>query len=205
MTTVTTWTPGIILASIDLSPEIVAAIQAQLTPAETVALTAWREAEARFMRTGTNIHGGPIGRWIGNPADAMHDVMEVVDARVHDGRPRWHGFDHKAVCLERDAFSCWMAHAGADDNHDPHHLADNFETLMTWAQKLIAGIETPPTTLLTCLAMAEVIVSRGVLAPVLDGATHYFAPDSISPPAWSQPPAVMTAERFGHRFFKGVK
>lgn len=203
MSTVTTWAPGIILASIDLSPVIVAAIQAQLTAPQTVALTAWAEARSRFIKTGVDASGRPLGSWMANPIDAMHDIIEVVDARVHDGRARWHGFDHKAVCLEPWAFSCWSAHAGADSNHDPRHLADNFEALMMRAQQLLAG-DTPADKLFGCLAIAESVVSKGILAPQLGGATHYFA-DWIPAPTWANPPAVMTAERFGHKFFRSVK
>lgn len=188
------WHPGVILAPVDLAPELVAAILAALSGPETVALTAWAEGRARLEH----------GLWRKNPPDAMHDIIEVIENRTKDGRPRWAGKDHKAICLEPWAFSCWSPHAGADDDHDPRHLADNFEALMDRTQRVLAG-ETQSDTLGACLAMAAAVLGGGVLAPQLGGATHYFATWMPAPPAWSAPPAEFVTERFGQRFYRGVR
>lgn len=174
-----------------------------LSPQETVALTAWAEARSRFVLKGHDKHG-VFGDWLTNPLDAMRDVIEVIDNRVKDGRARWKGRDHKGICLEPYAFSCWLPHNGGDSNHDPQHLADNYEALIGRAQRLLAG-ETPSDTLAGCLAFADATVAGTPILPaVLPGATHYYA-TWISPPTWCAPPAVFVAERFGHRFYRGVR
>lgn len=191
-TAVTTWHPGVILPREQLNPDLCVGIQLALSAAQTLALTCWAEARSRFVK-GTG--------WVSNPIDAMADIVNVVDNRVRD--PRWAKFGHKGTCLQRFQFSCWLPRAGADNDHDPQHLADNFEALMDRAQRLLAG-ETPTDKLLNCLALAEGAIG-GAMVDGLGAATHYYAHEAIAPPAWSLPPAAMTAERWGHRFFKGVK
>ena len=189
---ITTWMPGVILPADDLSPNIVAAIVDALSPAQTCALTMWAEARSRLVRG----HG-----WVSNPLDAMVDILTVILNRSHDSR--WQALGPKGVCLQPYQFSCWLPHAGADANHDPQHLADNFEALMCRAQQLLAG-EEPSAKLLGCLAAAEGALD-GALVDTLAGATHYYA-TWITPPTWVRPPAaVLVAERFGHRFYRAVR
>ena len=179
---VVTWHPGVILPRAQLNPDLCVGITLALSEAQTLALTCWAEARSRFVR-GTG--------WVPNPIDAMADIVNVVDNRVRD--PRWTKLGHKGVCLQRRQFSCWDTLGGPD----------NFYALMDRAQLLLAG-EDPTDKLLSCLALAEGAIG-GAMVDGLAAATHYYAHDAIDPPKWSLPPAVMTAERWGHRFFKGVK
>ena len=94
------WHPGIITEPIDLTSPIILAIKEALTPAQTVAVTMWREAEARFEG----------GRWVANPFSAMRDILNVIDNRATD--KRWRERGHKGVCLQRWAFSCWEPTGG---------------------------------------------------------------------------------------------
>ena len=77
---------------------------------------------------------------------------------------------------------------------------------MARAQRLIAG-EQPTDELDGCLAVAEGIVG-GTFADHLQGASHYYAPASMVPPgrvpAWVEG-ATLTAERWGHKFYRSVK
>lgn len=182
------WTPGTVLAPAALTPNAVQAILAALTPEQALAGTAWAEARAR-------LDGGV---WRANPPEAMHDVMDVVRNRAAD--PRWAHLGIKGVCLQPWAFSCWSPHAGADNDHDPQHLADNFEALLGRVQLLLAG-QAPTDALLACLAMAEAPALTG--SPV-DGATHYYATWLTAPPRWAAPPAQLVAERFCQRFYRHV-
>ena len=102
MSSVTAWHPGVILPLEQLTPEGVASIKVALSLAPTLGLTAYREAEARLE---------PGAGWVPNPIDAMQDVMCIVDNRTRD--PRWKSLTHKAVCLQKSQFSCWMRSGGA--------------------------------------------------------------------------------------------
>ncbi len=176
-----------------LPPEYAAVLSA-LSDAQVVAGTAWAEARARLEG----------GTWRTNPPEAMHDIADVIDRRVHDRR--WSRLGYRGVCLQPFAFSCWLPRAGADNDRDPQHLADNFQALMDRMRRLLAG-ETPSATLLTCLAIAEVVTGRGAPDPTspVAGATHYYAKWLAAPPRWSLPPSVLVAERFGQRFFRNVR
>lgn len=174
-----------------LTAPAVGAILDALSPAQTVALTAWAEARSRLV---------PGHGWVSNPIEAMADVVNIIQNRARD--PRRGALGHKGVCLARAQFSCWLPHAGADTNHDPEHLADNFEALMMRAAQLLAGHE-PTDKVRDCLALAEGAIA-GALVDSLDGASHYYA-TWIAPPAWTRPPARFVAERFGHRFYADVR
>jgi hypothetical protein len=162
-----------------------------LSAPQALALTMWAEARARLE---------PRRGWVVNPVAAMADIANIVANRARD--PRWRGLDVKAICLARAQFSCWLPHAGVDANHDPAHLADNFEALMQQAQHLIAG-EDADATLHACLEIASVCAD-GALRDRLGGATHYYATWAAAP-AWAAPPARCVAERWGHRFFAAVR
>lgn len=174
-----------------LTAPVVGSVLDALSPAQTIALTAWAEARSRLV---------PGHGWVSNPTEALADVVNVIQNRAGDRR--WAHLGHKGVCLARAQFSCWLPHAGADSNHDPEHLADNFEALMARAQQLLAGVE-PSDKLRDCLALAEGALS-GAMVDSLDGATHYFA-TWIAPPTWTRPPARLVADRFGHRFYSHVQ
>lgn len=179
---VTAWHPGIVLPKDQLTSDICAGITVALSPGQTLALTCWAEARSRFVKG--------IG-WVPNPIDAMADIVNVVDNRVRD--LRWTKLGHKGVCLQRRQFSCWDTLGGPD----------NFYALIDRAQRLLAG-QDPTDKLLNCLALAEGAIG-GAMVDGIDAASHYYAPDAIAPPKWSLPPAVMTTERWGHKFFRNVK
>jgi hypothetical protein len=180
MSTVTAWAPGIVLQAIDLSPAIVGAIQEALSPAQTVALTAWAEARSRLV---------PRKGWVSNPLDAMVDIITVIDNRAKD--PRWQALGHKGVCLQRRQFSCWDALGGPE----------NFHALLARAQQLLAD-QMPSDKLLGCLAAAEGCFA-GALVDTLSGATHYIA-DWLQPwPLWAKG-KYPVANRHGHLYFSGV-
>ena len=79
------WQPGVILEPIDLTPPVIQAIKNAFTPAQTLAITIWREAEARLES----------GHWIANPMAAMLDVLATpgssADAMAIDeaSHARW--------------------------------------------------------------------------------------------------------------------
>lgn len=154
---------------------------AALTPAQVVGLTAWAEARSRFEG----------GRWVANPQQAMADVINVIDNRAID--PRWRRLGHKGVCLYPFAFSCWMPSGGQK----------NYEALIGTARLVLAGDDVGPV-LSDCLALANFSL-HGNLSDTLEGSTHYVATWLKPAPKWTAPPAVMTVERYGHRFYSGVK
>jgi hypothetical protein len=198
MSTVAGWKPGLVLQAIDLTPAIIMAIKAALSPAQTVAITMWREAESRFEH----------GRWVPNPIDAMVDVLEVIDYRASDGRPRWRDRGHKGICLERWAFSCWEPKGGPDDPRDADHLAENFEAVMHVAQKLLAGVQSVGK-LLDCMAAAEACLGGSLVHSLPENTTHYHA-DWITRPDWAffdkarTRPRTPVARRHGHLFYAAV-
>jgi hypothetical protein len=151
-----------------------------LSPVQRVALTAWAEARSRFEG----------GRWIRNPQHAMADIVNVIDNRARD--PRWRRLGHAGVCYYPWAFSCWWPNGGRK----------NFDALIGTAQQLLAGEDVGPV-LGDCLALAAIAVD-GRFIDGLQSATHYHA-TWLSAPSWTRPPAVLTAERYGHRFFAGVR
>ena len=181
MSTVTVWHPGVVLSPAELTPAIIAAIKVELTSAQTLALTCWREAEARLED----------GRWIPNPADAMVDILEVIDYRAQD--QRWRQFGHKGVCLHRRQFSCW----------EPEGGRDNFEAAMHAAQRMLAGVQ-PTGKLLDCLAAAEACLAGSLVHTLPIKTTHYFAGWMLAWPRWAvghQP----VARRWGHVFFNDIR
>lgn len=185
--TVTVWSPGVVLGPADLSPAMIAAIQEALSIEQVLALTAEHEAAARLE---------PGRGWVPNPPAARLDIMNVCQNRVNAGRhdvPRFKGLGLKDVCLQHRQFSCWDSLGGPD----------NFYRLMKDAQQLLAG-ELPGQPLLDALAMAHTVAAGGLI-DFLRYATHYYATSMPAAPAWAAPPAVMTMERYGHRFFAGVR
>ena len=188
---VSTWHPGIVLPSSGLTPDIIAAIKVALSPAQTLALTAWAEGRSRLV---------PGAGWVATPLPAMANVINVCQNRAAD--KRWSRLGLKNVPLVRWAFSCWEPKGGPDINHDPLQLADNFETLMNRAQRLLAG-EEPSDKLRDCLAVAEGCVA-GAMVDSLFGSTHYYAEWMNPPPKWANGLTPVVTE-YGHRFFVGVR
>lgn len=200
MTTITEWKPGMVLRTEELTPAIISRIRAALTPAQTMAITAWREAEAHFDKV--------VKRWVPNPVDAMVDIINVIDNRAND--IRWMRRGHKGICLqyvrrgEREIhqFSCWQLDGGPDDPRDSDTIAENTEVVLRIAQQLISGV-LPTANLLECLAAAEGCIAHRLIDS-LDGACHYYA-DWIPAPYWAKHPnARVTAVRHGHIFLAGV-
>ena len=186
------WKPGLVLPPEKLSPGIIEDIKVALTPEQTVALTAWGEARSRFDGK----------KWVANPLDAMADIVNVIDNRA-----RAKNTPYKKICLKRWAFSCWEPQGGHDDPRDPDDLAENFEHMMDRAQRLMAGPSYAPVdALLDCLALAN---GMHAMVDTLSAATHYYAPFSMVPrdrvPDWAAPPAVLVAERHGHKFYSKVR
>ena len=179
--TVAVWQPGFVLKSVDLTPHVIEAINRELSPAQTVALTAWAEARSRLVKR---------RGWVPNPLDAMVDIITVIDNRATD--PRWQHLGHKGVCLQRRQFSCWDALGGPE----------NYYALMDRAQRLLAG-EAPSDKLLGCLAATEGCFA-GALVDSLSGATHYIA-DLLQPwPIWAHGKHPVAA-RHGHLFFANIR
>lgn len=179
MSPVTTWHPGVILPTSDLTPAMVLAIMTELSPAQTLALTAWREAEARLEH----------GRWIPNPLDAHVDILNVIHNRASDGR--WKKLGHKGVCLQHRQFSCWDDLGGAA----------NFHSLLYTAQQLLAGVQ-PVGRLLNVLAAAEGCLADA-LVDTLQGSTHYIASWLNPWPTWAQGHTPVV-RRWGHLFFSDI-
>ncbi len=98
----------------------------------------------------------------------------------------------KAVCLARLQFSCWFE-VGGPQNY--------LKVLQMSLIMLEEHSDTWPVSLKECANIAKLLVGP---PDVTDGATHYYH-DSIAPPAWSKPPAVLTAEIGGHLFYRNVK
>ena len=181
----TLWEPGAVFGPADLTPATIQAITDALSPAQVLALTARAEARSRFV----------AGQgWGANPLDALVEILNVVDNRAKD--PRWQSLGHKGICLQRRQFSCWNMRGGAD----------NFYDLMQQAQRLLAGVELDEG-FRNVLAAAHGCVG-GALIDDLRFATHYYAPASMVPPGrvpgWVAG-AVLTAERWGHRFYREVR
>ncbi len=203
MSGVTTWHAGLVLAPIDLTPPIVAAIKDALSPAETLGLTMWAEARSRLER----------GRWVSNPIDAMVDIANVVDNRTTSPRPahraKWGTLGHKGVCLARWQFSCWEPTGGPDDPSDADLLAENFEALMDRCQRLVAG-ELPTAKLAVCIDVAQSFIDGRHPNLLGEGVCHYYAEWMPVPPAWAFLDKARTqrrtpaAHRHGHLFFANV-
>jgi len=187
---VTVWHPGVVLPAIDLTPAIIMAIKAELTPAQTLALTCWREAEARFEH----------GRWVPNPVEAMLDILEVIDYRAQD--KRWRDRGHKGVCLQRWAFSCWEPKGGPDDPKDADLLAENFEAVIYAAQRMIGGVK-PTGKLRACFSAADACVGGSIRHTLPERTTHYFADSMPAWPIWARDHQPV-AHRFGHIFFNDI-
>lgn len=185
------WHPGMLVPAGQLTLQDVAAIKTSLTPAETLALTMWAEARSRL---------DPQVGWVQNPMPALIDVANVVVNRVHDAR--WAALGIKGVCLAPAQFSCWLAHAGADVNHDPAHLADNFEALMGRAQALKAGL-VPSDRLVNCLVVAHDAVADK-FDDELQGSCFYIA-EWLKPwPKWAIGHTPVVA-KYGHVFFNDIQ
>ena len=184
MTDVLTWQPGVVLRPEALTKTDIHGITDALSPAQVMALTMWAEARSRLE---------PGKGWVPNPLDALVDIGNVIDNRVKD--PCWHALGHKGVCLQRRQFSCWDSLGGPD----------NFRDLLSCAQEMLAGLQ-PTTKLQACLDVAEAFLA-GRHLDLIAHATHYYAPASMVPlgrvPAWV-PGAVLTVERYGHRFYRNV-
>jgi hypothetical protein len=152
-----------------------------LSSVQTLALTMWAEGRSRLE---------PRRGWVANPVAAMADVANVVVNRLRD--PRWRRLTVKEICLQRAQFSCWLPNGGAD----------NYEALMREAQQLLAG-DDPGHALRSCLDISRAVVA-GTFFDRLEGATHYHAAWAPSP-RWTAPPAHLVVERWGHRFYAGVR
>ena len=127
-----------------------------------------------------------FGEARGEPDDGKEAVANVVVNRLKSGRFPRKASDPKTiagVCLERFQFSCWNA-------DDPN--ASKIANLQTGSSPVFD----------TCFAIAQRAVG-GTLADRTDTATHYHA-DTISPPNWTAPPAIMTVKIGHHVFFKNV-
>lgn len=182
MTVVTGWRPGVVLSSLDLTPAVIAAIKAALSPAQVMALTIWAEGRSSFVK----------GRgWVANDMSAMIDVLEVIQNRATD--PRWAKLGHKGVCLQRWAFSCW----------EPAGGPANFDALMNRAQRLLAG-ESPSDKLLNCLAAAEGCLAGALVSSMPARACHYYADWSPAPKWALHPKARLVAHRYNHLFYSDV-
>lgn len=155
-------------------------VMAALTPVQRVGLTAHAEARARFEH----------GQWTPNPQQAMADIVNVIDNRAKD--PRWRKLGHAGVCYYPWAFSCWTPKGGEQ----------NFEALIGTARLLLEGGDAGPV-VADCLALAALAID-GRFNDELSHATHYFATWMPVAPRWSQPPAVLTTERYGHKFYASV-
>lgn len=154
----------------------------RLSDAQTLALTMWGEARARLV---------PHVGFVTNPPQAWVDVANVVVNRVHD--PRWSKLGVKGTCLARHQFSCWWPVPGKPGN---------YEMVLDRAQQMVRGVISR--TLVNCLLIAH-SACNDVFEDHLRRATHYHATWLVPPPAWAAPPAVLTAERFGHRFYANVR
>ncbi len=101
--------------------------------------------------------------------------MCVCRNRLNSGR---FGGSYRAVCLAPRQFSCW------NDGPDPNHLA-----LVALVKAVVSGAGVG----IDQLAHETAFLADGVMSQVLldrtGGATHYFAPASMTPvnavPTWA--------------------
>lgn len=161
-------------------------VKVKLAERYVVALTLWAEARAEFSG----------GRWRTAPIESRAAVGAVIANRVK--APKRFGENFKDVCLKPNAFSCWQ-HSGG---------ADNFKALMLRAEAFIARGDAAPHLALDkilreCLALADGFI-QGSFTDRVGGATHYYA-DWIAAPAWTAPPAELTAKVGGHLFYRNVR
>ena len=92
-------------------------------------------------------------------------ITNRVDIDLHDDRrPDWWGEGFTEVCTKPWQFSCWNA-------NDPNR------------QRLLAVTVSDPQ-YADALVLAAAAVS-GRLRDRTNGATHYFAPAVVKPPAWT--------------------
>lgn len=175
-----TWQPGLVLSPDELTPATIESIKLALSPAQTLGLTAFREAASRLE---------PDNGWVPNPLDACVDVMCVVDNRAKDRR--WSRLGHKGVCLQESQFSCWAPVGGEQ----------NFSALLRFAQMALAG-QPLPTKLHVCIETAQAFID-GRHDDLLQNSTHYYATWMPAPPKWAEG-RTPVVERFGHRFFNNV-
>lgn len=161
----------------------------KLTSIQILALTGWAEARSTFV----------AGRgWMTSGADSMIGVMSTAVNR-HKSDPARFGRTIGAVCLEHAQYSCWNPEA-------PHKQPDNHDALMAQADGLIAGRVVTDATLRECLLWADGLVN-GSIGDRVNGATHYYAPESMIPPGRVPDWAVgqtPVAEIGGQLYFKGV-
>lgn len=177
------WTPGIVLPAELITPEIAAAIKLCLQPSYVVALTAWAEARSRYVK----------GQgWVGNPIDALRDIMNVIDNRANDAHSRWG--DHIGVCFAPRQFSCWSPAGGPQ----------NYLTVLVQAQKILAGDHLDQKLFAALHDAAELLIGRAGWSPEFPSDTcHYYSDTMAVPPRWAEG-HIPVAERLGHVFFAGI-
>lgn len=154
-------------------------LTASLTDAEALFLTAWAEARG----DGTEGHSS---------VEERIAVMCVCRNRLSSGR---FGTSYRAVCLAPRQFSCW------NDGTDPNHLA-----LVALVKSVVSGVGVVSDQ----LAHETAFLADGVMSQVLldrtGGATHYFAPASMTPisavPPWAVNQPLLAS--IGHQRFYRV-
>lgn len=145
----------------------------------------WLPPRLRFW-WGQSSHDLLVATAVGEADDQGYDGMLAVCCVVRNRveRPCWWGKDWREVVLKKHQFTCWWAgyvdRAGAmrDAINLPHKYADAHAA----ADQVMGGCE-----------------------DVTGGATHYYAPALIAPPAWTGTDAMMfTREIGGHKFYQEV-
>jgi len=115
----------------------------------------------------------------------MQAVASTIANRVNldlhgDGRPDWWGEGFVGVCRKPWQYSCW-------NENDPNR-----------ARLLAVTAEDPQFAIALDVARAAV---DGSLADRTNGATHYFAPHVVAPPAWAKS-RMPTASIGDHVFYR---
>lgn len=108
------------------------------------------------------------------------------------------GSTYKAVVHARLQYSCWWPQGGVS----------NYAAVMAAAKDVVNGVVPRPGSPLALAFQVAVDVIEDRVDDITQGATHYYAPAAMQPvgrrPLWTAPPARLTVEIGGHRFYADV-
>jgi hypothetical protein len=131
--------------------------------------------------------------------DGYRGLVAVCwSARNRLARPQRFGATYKAVVHARAQYSCWWPYGGVG----------NYAAVMAAAKDVVMGVRPAQGSPLALAFQAAVDVIEDRVIDPTNGATHYYMPAEMKPPGrvpiWAAPPAQLSAELGGHRFYTHV-